>query len=537
MSSPDIDVIETPERALRVIEFIELLTVPSGVGAGTNFKVRKWQRKFIYDIYGRVYASHDQYLRVVRHAILSIARKNGKTALIAALVLVHLIGPESVQNGEIYSAANDREQAAQVFKFVAQLIRADEELMSVLKIVDSSKTVTCHHNGSFYKAISAEAGTKHGLNPTLVIYDELAQAKNRELYDVLDTAMGARLEALMIVISTQSRDPLHILSELIDDGLNANDPRIVCHLYEVPLDHENIFDPECWYMANPALGDFRLLDEVRGLAEKAQRMPSSEPTFRNLYLNQRVSMHASLISRADWKNLEREGPLIEPGERVYAGLDLASVNDLASLVLVSAERGDRVLPFFWKPLSLLDEHSERDFGHGYSNYRQWYEAGYLRATSGKVIDFDQIAEEIAELSSEYDILGLAYDRWRMKDLMRCFERIGFDHYESKETDDYQDGLRLVQWGQGYASMAPAIDALERSVIKGDLQQDGNPVMTFCMGNAVSISDPAGNRKLDKDAARFRIDGAQALCQTLGFKYRDLDTVENSYLEESELVFL
>jgi len=145
--------------------------------------------------------------RIVRRAILSLARKNGKTAFIACIVLLHLVGPEAELNGEIYSAATEREQAAIVFKYASQIVRADPELMSYIKIVDSTKTMVCYSNGSVYRAISAEAGTKYGYNPTVVIYDELAQAKNRELYDALDTSMAAREEPLFIVISTQSKRP------------------------------------------------------------------------------------------------------------------------------------------------------------------------------------------------------------------------------------------------------------------------------------------------------------------------------------------
>lgn len=115
-------------------------------------------------------------------------------------MLAHLVGPEAIENGEIYSAANDREQAAQVFKVAAQIVRADPELAGMVRVVDSTKHIACYSNGSFYKAVSAEAGTKHDLNPSLVIFDELAQARNRELYDVLDTSMGARAEPLFITI-------------------------------------------------------------------------------------------------------------------------------------------------------------------------------------------------------------------------------------------------------------------------------------------------------------------------------------------------
>jgi hypothetical protein len=135
-------------------------------------------------------------------AVLSVGRKNGKLTLTGAPVLAHLVGPVAIRNGEIYSAATEREQAAIVFKTAAQMVRADAELLAMSKIVDSTKTMDRMHNGSVYRAISAEAGTKHGLNPSVVIYDELAQARNGDLYDVLDTAMGARDEPLFVVIST-----------------------------------------------------------------------------------------------------------------------------------------------------------------------------------------------------------------------------------------------------------------------------------------------------------------------------------------------
>jgi phage terminase large subunit-like protein len=293
--------IRRPDRAERIIAFIEQLTVPSGEGQGGKFRLREWQRRFIRDIYEPHGVNGS---RTVRRAILSIARKNGKTALIAALVLVHLVGPEAIQNGEIYSAANDRKQAAQVYKMAAQIIRADPELDieqgGLLRCVDSTKHIACYSNGSFYEAMSAESGTKHGLNPTFVIFDELAQAKTRDLYDVLDTSMGARSDPLFAVISTQSNDPEHILSKLIDDGISARDPTIVCHLYEVPEDCKDIYDPRVWKKANPALGDFRSLADLKAIADKAERMPAEEPKFKNLYLNMRVAPVSSLISRPEW---------------------------------------------------------------------------------------------------------------------------------------------------------------------------------------------------------------------------------------------
>jgi phage terminase large subunit-like protein len=318
-----------PDRAERVIQFFRhYLKVPSGVGAGTPFLPRPFQEAFIRD----VYEPHDRITgnRVVRRAILSIARKNGKTGLIAGLVLTHLVGPEQVRNGEIYSAANDREQAAQVFKTAKQMVEASPVLSRKLRVVPSTKTIVNYSNGSFFRALSAEAGTKHGFNPTVVIFDELAQSKNRDLYDVLDTSFGGRAEPLFIVISTQSNDPEHILSKLIDDGLSGTDPSIVCHLHAADEDCA-LDDEQQWYKANPALGDFRDYKDLSSAIDKATRMPADEPKVRNLFLNQRVAPTSSLISRREWMACQDESVTFDDGERVYLALDLSSTRDLTAL--------------------------------------------------------------------------------------------------------------------------------------------------------------------------------------------------------------
>lgn len=474
--------------------------------------MREWQREFIRDVYephsiaGR---------RLVRRAILSIARKNGKTALIAVLVLAHLVGPEAIANGEIYSAANDREQAAQVFKVARQIVDADPELGSLLKVVPSTKTITCPSNGSFYRAISAEAGTKHGLNPTLVIYDELAQSKTRDLYDVLDTSMGARQEPLFIVISTQSPDPQHTLSLLIDDGLNSDDPTIATHLYEVDEDAD-IFDETVWRDANPALGDFRSTDDVKALAERARRIPSFENEFRNLYLNQRVHAQAPLVSRRTWESCEGRFEF-EPGEEIYLGLDLSQTTDLAALSGMSAGADvDRLKGWFWKPADTIHDHARRDR----SPYDTWVKQGFIEAPPGVAVDYGFVAKRIADLCQMYTVRGLAYDRWRIDVLRKEFERIGFETYIDGKSEA-ATGLRMVPFGQGFHDMAPAVDAFEISAAGGKLLHDGNPVMTMCFANAIPVRDPAGNRKLDKAKARLRIDGAVAAVMAKGLKAKDM----------------
>ena len=501
-------------RADRVIAFIEKLKVPSGKGAGKNFKLIKEHKDFIRDIYEPHTLIEGEMKLCAKNAILSIARKNAKTTIIACILLAHLIGPEAEENNEIYSAANDKEQAAQVFKYAKQIIRLSPELSRILRVIDSKKVISCYANGSSYQALSKAPETKHGSNPGLVIYDELAQAKDMTLFETLDSSMGTRFEPLMIVISTQSKDPQHILSQMIDDGLSAEDHTTVCHLYAVSDDCEDIYDEKIWKQANPALGKFLSMDYMRAKAARAKRMPSFENSFMNLHLNMRVDSTPSLISRKEWMGcLDPDCELIE-GEDIYLGLDLSSKIDLSALVAISANDGDRIASWFWKPQATLDEHEKRDR----APYNKWEKEGFLTVVPGKSIDYGYIALKLAELKETYNIVGLAYDRWRIDVLLKEMNNHDIECYID---GDGNEGIRLCNWGQGFKDMAPAIDELEESIIAGEFRHDGNPVLTWNFSNAVAISDAAGNRKLDKQKARFRIDGAVATVMANGLKARDM----------------
>jgi phage terminase large subunit-like protein len=517
-------------RVKRIIQFIENLTVPSGKGQGKPFKLNRAEKRFIIAVYTPTKNVGNRLLRIVRRAILSMARKNGKTAFIACIVLVHLVGPEAMTNGEIYSAANDRDQAAIVFKYAAQIVRSEPELAAMIKIVDSTKTMVCFQNGSIYRAVSAEAGTKYGLNPTVVIYDELAQARNRELYDALDTSMAAREEPLFIVISTQSNDPQHILSQLIDDGMGGNDPTTICHLYAVPDDADDaaVFtDQKLWKLANPALGDFRSLPEMKTAAKRAKRMPTFEAAFRNLYLNQRVNAESPLIPRIEWLACQGDAT-IEKGSEIYLAVDLSGKTDLAALAGASNGIRDKVKMWFWKPQESLVDHEKRDR----VPYTVWKSQGFIETTPGRAIQYEWIAERLGGIIKDYKVVGFAFDRWRIDDLMNAMSKIGIECYIDGKDDPRPGALRMVPWGQGYASMTQAVEALEISVLDRKLVHDGNPVLTWNISNAMTISDPAGGRKLDKSKTRFRIDGAVALAMAIGLKSKDMKEVEGPSIYET-----
>lgn len=508
-------------RAQRAIDFVEKLKITIGEDAEAKtatFKLRDWQEAFVRDVFEP--CDENTGKRKVRRAVLSIARKNGKTELAAALILLFLIGPEAEMNGEIYSAANDKNQASIVFKAVKRMIDASPALSRRLKVVLSSRTIYVKGSdvkgkGSVFRALAAEDDKIHGLNPSFVVYDELAQAKNRKVLSALTTSQGARKEPLFLAISTQNNEPTHPLSEMIDDGLAVNedgskvDDTIVVHLYAADDDCD-LLDEEQWKKANPALGDFRSYDDMKSMALRAERLPSEEAEFRLLCLNQRVSLNAPLIAQADWKRCRAEFEY-RPKEPIYLGLDMSKTTDLTALVAVSIEDGSRTKGWYWKPEGLLEDHVKRDR----ARYDLWAKDGWLTLAPGRDINPRLIARKVLDLCDMYDVRGLAFDRHRMAEVLRYFDDEG-----AIAQDGVGDGLRLVKWGQGFVDFSPAVNAFERAVLTGDLKHDGNPLTTFCVSNAQSTMDPAGNRKLDKSATRFRIDGAVSLAMALGLKALD-----------------
>ncbi|MEQ9488037.1 MAG: terminase large subunit [Alphaproteobacteria bacterium] len=492
-------------RADQVIAFIEGLRITAGADAGKPFILRDWQRDIIRAIYDPV---DENGRRLARTALLTMGRKNGKTALASALCLCHLFGPESEERGQVYSAAADRSQAAIIFNEAAAMVRADPELDAICNIVESTKRIVHYRSGSFYQAVSSESRTAHGFSASCIIYDELAQAPNRKLFDVLTTSTAARSEPLTIVISTVAADPNHIMSELVEYGRKItggilDDPTFKPFIFEVPPEADP-WDEANWRLANPALGDFRSLQEMRQYAAQAQRIPARESTFRALYLNQAVDAEARFLSSTDW--LACAGSVDAEalrGRPCWGGLDLSSTRDLTAFVLYFPEDGGAVLPYFWVPGDRLDEREDRDR----VPYRTWARQGHIEATPGRAIDKLAIAFRLAEAAATFDIRAIAYDRWRVEDLMKVLSDEGIS-------------LPLNGWGQGFKDMAPAVDALEAAVLDGRLTHPENPVLTWCASNAVLQIDPAGARKIAKDRSVDRVDGLVALAMAIGIHSRE-----------------
>ena len=497
-------------RAARVIAFIESLPVSSGPLAGTLFRLRPWQKRFIR----AVYATDKSRRRIVRTAVLSLGRCNGKTTLAAMLGLCHLAGPEAESRGEVYSAANDRFQAARIFNEMAAIIERVPWLDDRLTVKRFTKELEdVGGTESIYAALSRESGTKMGMAPSVVIYDELGQTEGRDLLDALDTAMGKRAEPLMIVISTQASRDEAPLSTLIDYGLRIQrgeiaDPSFHLTLYTAPEDADP-WSSKTWKLANPALGDFRSLEDVQRLARQAQKMPAAEASFKNLILNMRCGTTSQFLSMSTWKACGGEVDLDSlKGRPCYAGLDLGATRDMSALVLAFA--GDNgsfdILPFCWLPV--LEERADADR----MPYPVWAQQKHLLTFPGRSTDPQVIAMKIAELHGRYQIRGLAFDRWRVEDVRRELDAIGCN-------------VPLIAWGQGFRDMAPAVDVLERLVEEGKLRHSNNPVLAMAATNAKIEFDAAHNRKISKRYSTGRVDPLVALAMALGVAARPAPVID------------
>lgn len=486
-------------RGERVIAFIErYCIIPEGAQVGKPIKLAEFQRRFILEVYDNPHGT--------RRGYLSIGRKNGKTALIACILLAHLVGPEAQLNGQLVSGALSRDQAALVFNLASKMVQLSPELSKIIRIVPSGKRLLGLPMNTEYKALAAEGKTAHGLSPFLAILDEMGQVKGpqSDFVDAITTSQGAHEAPLLLAISTQAPTDADLFSIWLDDAERSDDPSIVSHVYTAPEDCE-LEDPKAWAAANPALGLFRSEKDVAEQAAQAKRMPTNEATFRVLTLNQRVNMVAAFVSPSVWKAGNGKPDALDGV--CYGGLDLSATTDLTAFLLTC--RKDDVVsvhPFFWMPADNVQEATRRDR----APYDMWVKQGLMRTTPGKVIDYDFVAKDIGEITAGLDIAKVGFDRWRMDRMQGALERQGVS-------------LPLEPFGQGYVSMSPALDALEADLLAEKVRHGGHPVLAMCAANAVALPDPAGNRKLDKSKATGRIDGMVALAMAEGVEAMATDS--------------
>ena len=504
-------------KAQRVVRFIEALRHTKGEFHGQPFHLLPWQEKIIRDVFGTV-RDDDPTMRQYTTAYIEIPKKNGKSELGAAIALNMLINDDEWK-AEVYSCASDRQQAAIVFDVAVDMVRQSPALMKRVKIIPSTRRMIYQPTGSIYQVLSSEVATKHGLNVSACIFDELHTQPTRALYDVMTQGSGdARRQPLWFFLTTAGTDRNSICWEVHQKALDILegrkiDPRFYPVLFGLP-DEADWTNEENWYRANPSLDYTITIDKVRDAFRKAQETPADENQFRQLRLNQWVKQSVRWMPMDKWDEC---GGVVDPyaleGRACYAGLDLSSTSDLTALVLVfpptSEDEPYIALPFFWLPEETLSLRVRRD----HVPYDQWARRGFIQTTEGNVVHYGFIERFICQLGERYDIREIAHDRWNATMMVQTLE---------------DDGFTMVPFGQGFKDMSPPTKELMRIVLEHKLCHGGHPVLRWNMDNAFVRTDPAGNLKLDKEKSTEKVDGAVALVMALdrAMKNQGGDSVYN-----------
>jgi len=489
----------TEEPAEKAVNFVSHLKHTKGRFAGKPFVLAGWQeRDIIRPLFGTLGQEGE---RKYRTAYIEVPKKNGKSEIGAGIALKMLFADKEM-GGEVYSCAADKDQASIVFGVAAQMVRQNSKLFSRCRIIDSQKRIVVYKTASFYHAVSSDVPTKHGVNPSGVIFDELHAQPNRHLWDIFTTSSGTRAQPLVVALTTAGYDRNSIGYEIHDYALKVihgiiKDPTFFAYLCGVP-EKEDWTDERLWFAANPALGDFLDAEEMRSFAGRAQQTPALENTFRRFRLNQWVKQEVRWMQMDKWDAAAGEVDARElEGMDCYGALDLSSSIDIAALVFLFPF-GDlfKVLPFFFIPEDSMYLRSKKDR----VPYEVWERQGHVIATEGNVIDYKAIYEKIEEFNKKHHIVEIAYDRWGMTQLSQDLAGAGYT---------------MVPFGQGFASMAAPTRELIKLVLEKKIPHGGNPVLRWMADNMAVEQDAAGNQKPSKKGSRERIDGMVALIMALG----------------------
>lgn len=479
--------------------FPEVLKHAKGKWAGKPFELPPFQHRVVQDLFGW---KRPDGTRRYRTAFIEWPRKNGKSTFIAGLGL-YMLTADGEPGPEIYSAAADRDQAAIVFNTAKSMRDASPDLTDHVEAF--RRSMFFHRGAGVYRVLSADAPTKHGLNPHAVLFDELHTQRNRELWDTLTTAQAARSQPLVLAITTAGYDFESVCREVYEyavgvrDGL-IDDPSFYVSIFEAEED-DDWTDPKVWAKANPNLGVSVSIDFLHQEMKKAEHSLAYQNTFRRLYLNQWTRQRDRFIDLEAWDGCDGavdRGAL--RGRVCYGGLDLANVNDINAFVLVFEPEDEDdpafdILPFFWVPEDRLEERAQKDR----VPYDAWARAGLIEPTPGNIADHGFIKRRICELRDEFQIAEVAFDRWGSVQIAAQLE---------------DEGFTMAKFGQGFASMSAPTKELHKLIVSKQLRHGGHPVLRWMANNLVVKQDEAGNVKPDKAHSSEKIDGIVALVMAL-----------------------
>ncbi|ORE90432.1 Putative terminase-like protein [Stappia sp. 22II-S9-Z10] len=506
-------------RADRICRFVRRLRLWEGRFAGQPFTLHPFQEAIIRRIYG---PSTDDGRRLVRRACIWIPRGNAKTTLASALALAHFMGPEAEAGGQVIQAAADRENAGIAFKHSWEMVKQDQALRGRVQPIESRKELRHPKTASILKAISTEAYSKHGMNVSFFLADEVHSwppAEASKLFSTITDSMVKRDDPLTIVISTAGEGmgglahDLWTYSHRVASG-EIDDPTFAPIILAADPD-DDWRDEAAWRKANPAIeAGFLSLDELRIKAKRIEHFPADVAGFKRYHLNQwQEGAGEAWIELGVYDDAEPITPAEAlVGRPCWLGVDLSSVEDLTAVVAVflaevSAKVGENpsegrrydVVPHFFLPADNIDRKAERDR----ADYVRWAEEGFLTLTPGNVVDHTAIVDHIIELGTRFSVQEVAIDRWNSTAVQTALQEEGFE---------------VAQFGQGFASMNAPVKELKRAILSGHFRHGDNPLLRMNFANVVADTDAAENEKFAKDKStkgRGRIDGAVAAAMAVG----------------------
>ena len=499
---------EGKKKAERVIRFIETYcTHTKGKWAGKKFILLPWQKDIIYRLFGTLRKDGRRQYRI---CYVEIPKKNGKTELAAAIGL-YMLCYDGEQGAEVYSAAADREQAGLIYHVASQMVRNNEKLSNRLTVIDSQKRIVDHKTGSFYKVLSAESYTKHGINPSCILFDELHTQPNDELWRVLTSGTDyAREQQLVFAMSTAGIYDINSIwwrirekARQIKEGI-INDDTFLPILYIADKDKDNPENEKLWIRVNPSINEIFTIDKIREDFAIAKQNPIDYADFLRFRLNIPIKQASRWIPMDKWDACAGAIDIDSLRGRVcYGGLDLSSKTDLAAFLLVFPPEDDEdlfdILCKFYCPEGSIIKRSKTDRVH----YDIWAQEGYLISTPGDVIDYSFIEKDILDAAEEYQLTQVGFDPWNAQ---ATASRI---MAELNPTNG-ENGFQMVEIRQGTKSFnEPAKDLLVK-IMTGKVRHGGHPVLRWCADNLVMRTDANANVAPDKEKATDKIDGMVAL---------------------------
>lgn len=469
------------------VEFFGYLRHTKGEFFGHPFNLLPWQEELLRTVYGTV---KPNLARQYKYIYVEVPKKNGKSELAAGAGLYHTFADRE-RNGEVYGCAADRAQASIVFDVAVDMIDLLPDLKKRTKLQISHKRLTDKKSGTFYQVLSAEAFTKHGLNVSACIFDELHAQPNRDLWDVMTFGAGsARRQPIWWIISTAGDDPdrlsvgweQHDYARCILAG-DITDPTWYPVTYN--YDGDDIYNEDNWRIANPSIGYTFSLESVREEAEKAKVKPADERLFRWLRLNQWITTKLTT-----WLPLDLFDATVGSWSRdelfgldCYVGIDLSSTTDLTALTYVFPPQGNQLeWRVFWECFIPGDNMQER-VRKDHVPYDQWQKMGWVTATDGNVVDYTVIKDVILKSAKVFHIQEICSDRAFATMLLQELEK---------------EGLTCVDVPQTFMSLTNPLNETERLLGERKITHEASPVARWCFGNASIAKNGNAQIKLVKE---------------------------------------